>query len=92
MKLRVCTISALVAASACGSSENDTTPMPDSSESTFETSSESSARHGGIFSARSCGATTTTATVSDPNLAVRTAVSGLTQPIAIAFLITTTFS
>jgi aldose sugar dehydrogenase len=87
MKLRVCTISALVAASACGNSENDgATPVPGSSESTFETSSESSARHGGIFSARSCGAPTTTATVSDPNLAVRTAVSGLTQPIGIAFL------
>jgi len=87
MKIRLCTLSALVAASACGNSENDgSTSLPTNTEPAFETSSESHAPHGAIPSGRSCGTATTTATVSDPNLAVRTTVSGLTQPIGIGFL------
>jgi aldose sugar dehydrogenase len=87
MKIRVYTISAIVCASACGNSENDgSTSAPSNAESAFETTSESHARHGAVPSGRSCGEATTTAAVSDPNLAVRAAVSGLTQPIGIAFL------
>ena len=40
----------------------------------------------GLFTAISAGAQTATPTVVDPNLAVRTVVSGLTQPIGLAFL------
>jgi len=40
----------------------------------------------GLTVAASVGAQTATPTVTDPDLAVRTVVSGLTQPIALAFL------
>jgi aldose sugar dehydrogenase len=40
----------------------------------------------GLAAAASVGAQTTTPTVNDPDLAVRTVASGLTQPIAMAFL------
>jgi glucose/arabinose dehydrogenase len=40
----------------------------------------------GLAAAVNVGAQTTTPTVADPDLAVRTTVSGLTQPIAMAFL------
>jgi hypothetical protein len=40
----------------------------------------------GLAAAGNVGAQTTTPTVTDPDLAVRTVVSGLTQPIALAFL------
>jgi len=40
----------------------------------------------GLVAAATVGAQTATPTVTDPDLAVRTVVSGLTQPIALAFL------
>ena len=40
----------------------------------------------GLAAAATVGAQTATPTVTDPDLAVRTTVSGLTQPIAMAFL------
>jgi aldose sugar dehydrogenase len=86
MRIRVCTISALVAASAaCSGNQDQSAPSAGSDESALGAPSGRHGPDGSNSAARACGSAAT-ATVNDPVLAVRTVVGGLTQPIGMAFL------
>jgi aldose sugar dehydrogenase len=83
MKRNAWTFVAFATASAACSSTDERTALP-TSESTSTV--EQPAKRSGIRPS-SCGSSTSEGpTLRDPNLAVRTVVSGLTQPIAMAFL------